>query len=487
MFEVTAKLKRFAYILIAVGVLALGYGFIADAHRAWPALMVNNIFFLGISLIGTFFLGIQYIAQAGWSVQVNRIMQAMGSFLPITGGIMIVIIVAGGMHLHHMYHWMDTFITTEEVTVAELREHEAAMMHHGGGHGEEAHGEEAHGDDHGEEAHGDDHGEEAQGDDHGDGHGEEAHHNSHGEEAHGEDHGGGHHMYAADYEGIDGEEVIENPHYDSIIAGKTPFLNFGFFIIRAIIYLLGWIWATRLLRKLSIREDEVGGMDNYRKSVKISAIFTVFFAVTSSTMAWDWIMSIDTHWFSTLFGWYVFASMFVSGLTVMTMIAVYLKRHGYLENLNENHIHDLGKFMFAFSVFWTYLWFSQFMLIWYANIPEEVTYYMARFDDYKVPFFMALVLNFIMPLLVLMSRDSKRNFGFLITAGIIILFGHWLDFFCMIMPGTMKDGWHLGIVELGGLAGYAGLFILVVFNTLSKAPLIQKNHPMLKESELHHI
>ena len=100
---------------------------------------------------------------------------------------------------------------------------------------------------------------------------------------------------------------------------------------------------------------------------------------------------------------------------------------------------------------------------------------------------MALVLNFIMPLLVLMSRDSKRNFGFLITAGIIILFGHWLDFFCMIMPGTMKDGWHLGIVELGGLAGYSGLFILVVFNTLSKAPLIQKNHPMLKESELHHI
>lgn len=474
MFEVPAKLKRLAYILIGVGVLALAYGFIADAHRAWPALLVNNIFFLGIALIGTFFLGIQYIAQAGWSVQLNRLMQAMGSFLPIAGGIMIVIIVAGGLHLHHMYHWMDTFITTEEVTVAELREYEAGMSH---------------GDDHGAEAHADEHA-----DTHADEHAEDAHHTeghdehgAHSEHASGEDHSGGHHMYAADYEGMEGEEVIENPHFDSIIAGKTPFLNFGFFIIRAIIYLLGWIWATRLLRKLSLREDEVGGLDNYRKSVKVSAIFTVFFAVTSSTMAWDWIMSIDTHWFSTLFGWYVFASMFVSGLTVLTMIAIYLKKLGYVEGLNENHIHDLGKFMFAFSVFWTYLWFSQFMLIWYANIPEEVTYFMARFDNYKLPFFTALVLNFIMPLLVLMSRDSKRNFGFLIAAGIMILFGHWLDFFCMITPGTMGEHWHIGIVELGGLAGFAGLFMLVVFNTLSKAPLIQKNHPMLKESELHHI
>lgn len=471
MFEMPNKLKRLAYILIAIGVLAFAYGFISDAHRAWPALLVSNTFFLGIALLGTFFLGIQYVAQAGWSVQLNRLMQAMGSFLPIAGGIMVVIIIAGGMHLHHMYHWMDTFITTEEITVTELRDYEAGLVSH---HAEEAHAEEAH------EESGDDHASDA----HGDGHGEETHN----EEAHADEHSdAGHHMYAAMYDGSNGDEVIENPHYDSIIAGKTPFLNFSFFILRAIIYLLGWIWATRLLRKLSIREDEVGGTENYRKSVRVSAIFTVFFAVTSSMMAWDWIMSIDTHWFSTLFGWYVFASMFVSALTTLTMIAIYLKKHGYMEGLNENHIHDLGKFMFAFSVFWTYLWFSQFMLIWYSNIPEEVTYFMARFDNYKVPFFLALFLNFIMPLLVLMSRDSKRNFGFLITAGCIILLGHWFDFFCMIVPGTMGEHWHFGIVEIGGLLGYVGLFILVVFGTLAKAPLLQKNHPMLKESELHHI
>ncbi len=448
MFEVPAKLQRLAYILTGVGILAFTYGFIADAHRAWPALLLNNIFFLGISLIGTFFLAVQYIAQAGWSVQLNRLMQAMGSFLPVTGGIMIVIIVAGQLHLHHLYHWMDTFITTEEVTVAELREYETGMSHHGG-----------------------------------ENDAEEAHHGDH----NGEDHIGDHHMYAADYEAMEGGAVIANPHFDEIIAGKTSFLNFGFFILRAIVYLLGWIWATRLLRKLSLREDGSGGLDHYRKSVKVSAIFTVFFAVTSSTMAWDWIMSIDTHWFSTLFGWYVFASMFVSGLTVLTMMAVYVKRLGYLDGLNENHIHDLAKFMFAFSIFWTYLWFSQFMLIWYSNLPEEVTYFLARFDNYKWPFFTAVVLNFIIPLLVLMSRDSKRNFAPLVAAGILILTGHWLDFFCMIVPGTVGEHWHLGVVELGGLLGYAGLFMLVVFGSLSKAPLIQKNHPMLKESGLHQI
>ena len=178
MFEMPNKLKRLAYILIAIGVLAFAYGFISDAHRAWPALLVSNTFFLGIALLGTFFLGIQYVAQAGWSVQLNRLMQAMGSFLPIAGGIMVVIIIAGGMHLHHMYHWMDTFITTEEITVTELRDYEAGLVSH---HTEEAHVEEAHGES------GDDHAS----DSHGDGHGEE----SHGEEAHADEHSdAGHHM-----------------------------------------------------------------------------------------------------------------------------------------------------------------------------------------------------------------------------------------------------------------------------------------------------
>jgi Ni/Fe-hydrogenase subunit HybB-like protein len=213
----------------------------------------------------------------------------------------------------------------------------------------------------------------------------------------------------------------------------------------------------------------------------------VFFAITSSMSAWDWIMSIDTHWFSTLFGWYVFATMFVSALTALMMIVLYLKSKGYMPEVNKSHIHDIAKFMFAFSIFWTYLWFSQFMLIWYANIPEEVTYYMARFGEYKAVFFTMVVLNFIFPVMVLMSRDAKRNHGFIYAAGIVILFGHWLDIFIMIMPGSVGGHWTLGLVQIGTLLGFVGLFINVVFRSLAKAPLMPEGHPMFVESKHFHI
>src|SRR5690606_36225689 len=114
---------------------------------------------------------------------------------------------------------------------------------------------------------------------------------------------------------------------------------------------------------------------NHKKGLKVGAIFLVFFAVTSSMSAWDWLMSIDVHWFSTMFGWYVFAGLFVSGLTMIMLIMLYLKRQGLLPHVNENHIHDMAKLVFAFSIFWTYVWFSQYLLYWYANIPEEINYF----------------------------------------------------------------------------------------------------------------
>ncbi len=299
-------------------------------------------------------------------------------------------------------------------------------------------------------------------------------------------HIGGNHVYHWMAEGI---MDPESANYDSIIAGKEAFLNGPFFTLRAIIYLVGWVGAAFLLRKMSLKMEQ-SGVDynqNWVKMRNLGAGFLVFFAVTSSTSAWDWIMSIDTHWFSTLFGWYVFATMFVSALTALMMIVLYLKGKGYLPEVNTSHIHDIAKFMFAFSIFWTYLWFSQFMLIWYSNIPEEVTYYMARFGEYKGLFFTMVALNFIFPVTVLMSRDSKRNRGFVFTAGIVILFGHWLDIFIMIMPGTVGSNWSLGLVQIGTMLGFVGLFINVVFRGLSKAPLMIKNHPMYTESKHFHI
>ena len=285
-------------------------------------------------------------------------------------------------------------------------------------------------------------------------------------------------------------EGIMNPessNYDAIIAGKEGYLNFSFFLIRALVYFFGWIWAYKKLSNLSFQEDMHGGLVYHNSMKKISAIFIVFFAVTSSMMAWDWIMSIDTHWFSTLFGWYVFSSMFVTFLIVLFMIVLNVKSQGQLEYFNDSHHHDLGKFIFAFSIFWTYLWFAQFMLIWYSNIPEEVTYYIARFDDYKLPFMTALLFNFVAPILMLISRDAKRVTSRVLVIGSIILVGHYLDFFVMIMPGTVFSHWHLGFVEIGSFMGLTGLFIYVVTNKLSTMELTPKNHPMLKESKHFHI
>ncbi len=278
-------------------------------------------------------------------------------------------------------------------------------------------------------------------------------------------------------------ELVAN---DKLIQGKTGFLNTPFFLARAAFYIAGWVTYRYFSRKFSLAQDQASDVSNHKKNFRISAGFLVFYIVTESMMSWDWIMSIDPHWFSTLFGWYVFASMFVSGITTIALIAIYLKSKGYLEKVNDSHIHDLGKFMFGISIFWTYLWFSQFMLIWYSNIPEEVTYFITRIEDYNLPFFGMLVMNFIFPLLILMNSDYKRINYFIVMAGVVILLGHYIDVFNMIMPSAVGDQWFIGIAEIGAFLFFLGLFIFVVFKEISKAPLHAAGDPYIGESERFH-
>lgn len=277
-----------------------------------------------------------------------------------------------------------------------------------------------------------------------------------------------------------------SPKYDALIAGKSGYLNFAFWISRAAIFLLGWNVYRYLSRKNCLAQDEANDNTFYKKNFKMSAAFLVFFIVSESIMAWDWIMSVDPHWFSTLFGWYVFASFFVSGITTISMVTLYLKSKGYLENVNSSHIHDLSKFMFGISVFWTYLWFSQFMLIWYSNIPEEVTYFKTRIEQFNLPFFGAVVMNFVFPFLVLINTDFKRIAPIVVGAGVVILFGHYIDFFNMIMPATVGDQWFIGVSEIASLLFFLGLFIFVVFTALTKAPLTPKRNPFIEESKHFH-
>ncbi|MEC4050252.1 quinol:cytochrome C oxidoreductase [Flavobacterium sp. SUN046] len=285
------------------------------------------------------------------------------------------------------------------------------------------------------------------------------------------------------------EEGVTDPksaHYDAMIAGKSGYLNFAFWIARAAIFLLGWNVYRHLSRKNCLAQDDATDNTFYKKNFKMSAAFLVFFIVSESIMAWDWIMSVDPHWFSTLFGWYVFASFFVSGITTISMVTIYLKSKGYLENVNTSHLHDLSKFMFGISVFWTYLWFSQFMLIWYSNIPEEVTYFKTRIENYNITFFGAVFLNFIFPILVLINTDFKRIAPIVVGAGVVILFGHYIDFFNMIMPATVGDQWFIGVSEIASILFFLGLFIYVVFTALTKAPLTPKRNPFIEESKHFH-
>ncbi|OCB74335.1 quinol:cytochrome C oxidoreductase [Flavobacterium crassostreae] len=274
--------------------------------------------------------------------------------------------------------------------------------------------------------------------------------------------------------------------HDKLIANKSGYLNFPFWIIRAAIFLIGWNLYRYYSTKNCLAQDQSNDNSYYKKNFKMTAGFLVFFIVTESIMSWDWIMSIDPHWFSTLFGWYVFASFFVSGITMIALVTVYLKSKGFLEYVNSSHIHDLAKFMFGISIFWTYLWFSQFMLIWYANIPEEITYFITRIQLYNLPFFGAVVMNFVFPLLILINTDFKRISWVIVMAGVVILAGHYLDFFNMIMPGTVGDRWFIGIPEIASVLFFLGLFIFTVFTALTKAPLLPKRNPFIEESKHFH-
>ena len=275
--------------------------------------------------------------------------------------------------------------------------------------------------------------------------------------------------------------------YDKIIDGKKAYLNVPFFLSRMVLFFLVWYYLYRRIVKLSVLEDINGGDKYWNKIFTLSAIFVVFYGLSSSVAAWDWILSIDTHWYSTMFGWYVFASWWVSSLAFITYVVVLLKDNGYLTHVNFSVIHDLGKFVFAFSVFWTYIWFSQYMLVYYANLPEETIYFIERLrsDNYVGFFYANLFMNFFFPFLFLMTRASKRHTRFLKIVCPIILFGHFIDFYLMITPGIVNENNGFGLLEIGILMIYLSMFLFVIFKSLSSRNLIAKNHPMLDES-MHH-
>jgi len=244
-----------------------------------------------------------------------------------------------------------------------------------------------------------------------------------------------HHLYHWNTPGITDPN---SPLYDKIIAGKATFLSPGFFTF-AVLGVLGiwYFWAYKI-RQASVDQDtmETASFDYYKKQRKWSASFLPLGGFLSTVFLWESVMSIDPHWYSTMFAWYAMISMLLGALAMTILLIIYLKSKGYMEYVTQNHLHDIGKFTFGITVFWAYLWFDQFMLIWYANIGEETVYFKERMVHYPVLFWGNLLLNFVTPFFILMRNDTKRKFGTMFFVAIIVLFGHWWDFFYMIKPGA---------------------------------------------------
>jgi hypothetical protein len=440
MYTFSSKLKTFSIALMVLGILGMAYGFLSapktteevkammlheDAHaatathegdnianagsadhtnaaaeeeahaehllhqaqnRPWTAFFISAFFFLMIAVTVLVFYSIQWAAQAGWSIVLFRVMEAITAYILPGSVLLFLFFLASGMHLNHIYAWMAPEAATDE-----------------------------------------------------------------------------------------------------IIQGKSWWLNVPGWLIRSAIYLIVYNVFRYLLRRNSLALDNTGDIKIYKKNFNLAVGFIVTFGILELFMSFDWLMSLDPHWYSQLYSFYVFASMLVSGITVIAIVTIYMRSKGFLPFVNDSHLHDLAKYMFGFSIFWTYFFFDQFMLQWYANLPEEAAYFHPRLlGSYQLLFIGMLVLNFVFPILILMNSDFKRVPWFIVFTGLIILTGHYVDIFQLISPATVGSSWFIGIPELGSLAFFIGLFIFVVFRAMAKVPLLAKENPFMKESKIYH-
>jgi hypothetical protein len=264
-------------------------------------------------------------------------------------------------------------------------------------------------------------------------------------------------------------------------ASSQAYLRPAFVFTRTALVLIAWGALAYAIRRASLRED-------HRRLVICSALFAVIFAVTFSIASVDWIMSLEPRWSSTIFAVYVFAGLFVSGIAAVTLIVIFLRESGPLrEIVTEHHLHDLGKLLFAFSIFWAYIWVSQYLLIWYGNLPDEIPYYVRRTTHGWLDWFLVNpLINWAIPFLVLLPWASKRNPRVLGAVCVLILVGHYLDLYLLIAPDVLPAP-AIGPLELIVPIGYVALFVWLTRRALAQAPLLPRRDPYFVESLHHHL
>ena len=278
---------------------------------------------------------------------------------------------------------------------------------------------------------------------------------------------------------------------DQLIQHKSPYMNIPFFFIRMIVFFTLWIILCSVIRNLSKKEDladpsDAGSiMKLFEKSELFSKILIFILALSFSLTSFDWIMSIEVKWYSTLFALKNLVAAFLHGVSILTLIVFILYKRGYFPFLNQYHLHDFSRYIFMLSIVWGYFWFAQFMIIWYGNIPGETMYYYTRWQNgWKILFFAEMALNWAIPFMILLPVKASRNMTLITIVIIVLIIGQYVDLFCQVMPGTtgiLKFGW----IEAGMFLGYAGLFSLIVATALGKTSLIPRNHPYLEESLNH--
>ena len=282
------------------------------------------------------------------------------------------------------------------------------------------------------------------------------------------------------------EEVLT----DELLKWKSPFLNSGFFIVRAVMYFAIWTGLAWLLNRESLAQDADGSITHTLRLRKISAPGMFLFAFSITFAAFDWLMSLEPHWYSTIFGVYVFTGSFLSSLAFMTVFFGWLRSKNVLTGeVTIDHFHDFGRMLFAFTVFWAYIGGSQYYLIWYANIPEETVWYLARWDgSWKFVSIALIALHFGVPFFVLAFYKSKRTLKVLLSIASLILIMHFVDMFWVVMPTFSPHGSvHFSWMHITAMVGIGGMVKWLFLKRFSTNPAVPFNDPKFKDSVAHRV
>ncbi len=374
--------RRALYGLLFIGAIGAAAGLFFSPQLFWPSLLQNSFFYLSLALGALVFVAIQFLANAGWSVALRRVPEAMMGYLPV--GAIAMLTVFFGRHV--LYEWTHP-------------------------------------------------------------------------------------------------EVVQASH---ALQAKAAYLNTPFFFARMAVFLLLWTIFMRLLRRESREQDMDGSIIHTLRNRKFAAIFIVLFAITFTLASFDWLMSVEPEFYSTIYAFYCFSGLFVSGIAAITLLVILLRGRGLLPQVNEEHLHNLGKLVLSFATFWAYIWLSQYLLIYYTNLPEETVYYLRRTSTpgWQFLFILNLLLSWLIPFGMLLSRRAKRGTGWLTAACVIVLAGHWLDLYLMIMPGLGLQAWPglPGLAALAMTCGFGALFFLVFQRNLGHSSLTPQRDPYLEES-----